>query len=310
MPKTCLPLIYPCIYLVHTHPVRDFTPQERKTAEQTEINGWKDKGVHSEVSTEKARALCRKGDGALITSRFVYTRKPPTPDYPAGRPKARCVARGFQDQRQDIDSNSPAASGDSRRCFISIAHARRLCVNIADVKQAYLNADLTSQATVFLVPPTGFTKDGMVWRLNKAVYGLADAGALWYECISSRLQAQGWKRLPEDPCIYVRDGMMAVLYVDDLLVAAETHREASGAITALNFELGKGRPIITGDEFAGVTIEFGGTDFQTATDLVLTQHKYAEEVIPDPVWTRRTSTPLPVRSIPPKSLLRCWGLPT
>ena len=210
-----------------------------------------------------------------------------------GRPKARCVARGFQDQREDIDSNSPAASGDSRRCFIATARARRLCVGIADVKQAYLNADLNSKATVYLIPPTGYAEEGVIWQLTKAVYGLADAGALWYECISSRLQAQGWKRLPEDPCIYVRDGMLAVLYVDDLLVAAETYKEASKAVTDLNFELGKGRPIVNGDDFAGVTIQFNGPDFQVATDLVLTQKNYAKEDIPDPVWKRTTTTPLP-----------------
>ena len=275
-------------------PAAALTEEERKFAEQAEIKGWREMKVYDEVPIETARRTCRSGNGAIITTRMVYARKEPTSEYPQGQPKARCVARGFQDQREDVDSNSPAASGDSRRCFIAIALARRLHVVIADVWQAYLNADLTSQSTVFLVPPTRFSKPGMVWRLNRAVYGLADAGTLWYECISARLLARGWDRLPEDPCIYVKGNKLAVLYVDDLLIAAETEKAAMDEIIALNFKLGKGRAIKSGDSFTGVTIKFDGGEFHKVKAVTLTQESYSVEKIPDPVWKRKTTTPLPV----------------
>ena len=293
-PRTGPSKLSPMAYALGAVPASALTPEERCLAEKAEIDGWKQMNVFTEVPTHQAKAICRAGNGAIISTRWVYSRKPPTTDFPQGQPKARCVARGFQDQRPDIDSNSPAASSDSRRCFIAVARMRRHCVVIADVKQAYLNADLHSQSSVFLIPPPGHAPPNTLWKLNKAVYGLADAGVMWYECISSRLLAKGWKRLPEDPCVYVKRGMVAVLYVDDLLVAAGTDKQASDEIAALQFKLGKGRPIRSGDEFAGITITFQGDSFQTAATVALTQRKYTETAIADPVWTRRAPTPLPV----------------
>jgi len=126
------------------------------------------------------------------------------------------------------------------------------------------------------------------------VYGLSDAGVAWYECISAKLSATAWQRLPEDPCIFVKGGKTAVLYVDDLLVSAISDSSALREITDLGFELGKGRPLKSGDEFAGVVLEFEGTSFSKASDVRISQRKYTLEELPDPVWERKAPTPLPV----------------
>ena len=276
---------------------KDVPSDEKKQADQREIEGWKKLKVYTPVPIAKAREECKKGNGAFIDTRFVYALKNPSPEYPNGLWKSRCVARGFRDQRQNVDSNSPAASGDSRRIFIAVAFALKLSVVIADIKQAYLNANLLGEAKVYLIPPRGYDSGNEVWRLNKAVYGLADAGVAWYECISSKMISQGWKRSMMDPCIFTKGLMIAVLYVDDLLVAAPSDADGMKAIESLGYQLGRGRPLLSGDEFAGVTLQFKGS-FNMSPTVTLTQQTYSEKTVPEPIWTRSTPTPMPVTLVP------------
>jgi hypothetical protein len=273
-------------------------PAERKKADQDEMQGWIDKQVYDVIDEKIARKQCREHKATIIDSRFVYAIKAPSPEYPNGRVKARCVARGFQDRRIDIDSNSPTASSDSRRTFISIALALGLSISIADIKQAYLNADLLGITSVYLKPPPGYGKPGKLWKLRKAVYGLSDAGTAWYECISHRLLANGWTKMIEDPCIYRRGNQLAALYVDDMMTAAKSPEESLKCITDLHFNLGKGRSLQTNDDFAGVQIIFDGKDTRTTQSITLSQEKYATEEVKDPSWARKAATPLPVTTLP------------
>ena len=229
---------------------------------------------------------------------MVYALKAASPEYPKGRVKSRCVARGFQDQRQDIDSNSPTAFSDSRRIFLSVALAMKLGVAIADIKQAYLNADLLSITSVFLKPPPGYGTPGILWKLRKAVYGLSDAGTAWYECISNRLLSLGWTKMVEDPCLYRRSKQLAALYVDDLLTAAATDDEALACIKELGYKLGKGRPLENEDDFAGVQISISGKTLKSSDQLILSQESYAKHEIRDPAWARKANTPLPITTLP------------
>ena len=274
-------------------PASGLTPKEKQDSEAAEIGGFRENNVMVEVNENEAKQAARRKQGTIISTRFVYARKAASIEYPNGRVKARCVARGFQDTRPDVDANSPAASSDSRRTFLAVAKARRLCVAIADVKQAYTNADLLTDYDVYLVPPPGYTKPGKLWKLRKAVYGLSDAGTAWYECISARLQLLGWVKIPEDPCLYQRNGQMVALYVDDLLAASSTDAQAIKIINELGFKLGKARPLVSGDDFAGVYIEFSGRDFKTSPEIKITQKKYAENEINHCVWNRKSTTPLP-----------------
>ena len=53
--------------------------------------------------------------------------------------------------------------------------------------------------------PDGFVKEGKedFWlKLRQAVYGLPQAGKLWYEVIHTFLLEIGFKQNGADPCIY------------------------------------------------------------------------------------------------------------
>jgi hypothetical protein len=66
------------------------------------------------------------------------------------------------------------------------------------------------------------THDGsLVVRLNKAVYGTADAGKLWHDTLSTLLKELGFKKSNHDSALYYKrvDGKLVftILYVDDVL---------------------------------------------------------------------------------------------
>ena len=65
---------------------------------------------------------------------------------------------------------------------------------------------------------------GKVLLLLKSLYGLREASRIWYDLLSAELMEIGLKNLPSAPCVFVRDVVMAVCYVDDLLVVAENEK--------------------------------------------------------------------------------------
>ena len=71
----------------------------------------------------------------------------------------------------------------------------------------------------------GSASHGSVFILGKALYRLKQAPRLWYEDIDGYLQLIGSRQSAEYPNLYLLQGLLLVLYVDDLLIA---HNGAQG----------------------------------------------------------------------------------
>ena len=60
-----------------------------------------------------------------------------------------------------------------------------------DVKSAYLNGKL--EEGIYMEPPPGFNiPEGIVLKLNKAVYGTKRGGHVWYKNIKAGLERMGY----------------------------------------------------------------------------------------------------------------------
>jgi hypothetical protein len=163
--------------------------------------------------------------------------------------KARIVARGDQqrwvrlngsDDDTDPDSYySPTAQIEVIRAVLQIAQLRKMKVNLADVRNAYLKAKLVKR--VYLRVPHGFTvPEGLdpattVLRLNKSIYGLRESALLWNEELDGWLTGLGFKRLQIDPCVYrhPKTGAIVGVHVDDLIIATHTDDDYDDIIKAL-----------------------------------------------------------------------------
>ena len=181
------------------------------------------------LTQNKTWTLCKLPQNRkAINSKWVYKIKTKS-DSTIERFKARLVAQGFS-QRYGVDYDetfSPVATMPTIRILISL-QAYHWQVRQLDVDTAYLNAKL--DADIFITQPKGFeakTNQGepQVCKLNKAIYGLKQAGLAWYNHMSSLLHDMNFEKTDSDQCLFIKRGSNPILiatYVDDLLVASPT----------------------------------------------------------------------------------------
>ena len=142
-----------------------------------------------------------------------------------GRYKARIVVRGDLEPVENDQLYSPTASMEALRVLLAICAARELKYATLDVKNAYLYGK--SSSPIYISLPDGHPdNDGSnIWMSNTAIYGLREAPKLWHATLHKVLLELKFKACPVDPCIYKRDDIILLLYVDDMLfIAPETHQ--------------------------------------------------------------------------------------
>jgi hypothetical protein len=66
-----------------------------------------------------------------------------------------------------------------------------------------------------------------VLLLLKNLYGLKDAGLTWYEHLTSGLTRIGFTPTKSDPCVFVRDSNIILMYVDDCVIISTSEGEAN-----------------------------------------------------------------------------------
>jgi hypothetical protein len=99
-----------------------------------------------------------------------------------------------------------------------------------DIKSAFLNGELLEE--VYVEQPPGFTikgKEHLVYRLDKALYGLRQAPHAWNIKLDANLLELGFKQCATEHGIYTRgcrdQRLLIGIYVDDLIVTGSNPRE-------------------------------------------------------------------------------------
>ncbi|KAJ9549008.1 hypothetical protein OSB04_021551, partial [Centaurea solstitialis] len=157
-----------------------------------------------------------------IGSKWVFKIKTKS-DGSIDRYKARLVAKGFN-QEYGIDYEetfAPVARITSVRNLLAIAATKRWPLFQMDVKNAFLNGDLSEE--VFMNPPSGVSlPTGHVCRLRKALYGLKQAPRAWFEKFSTTVLSLGFSASNYDSglftCTTDAGTILLLLYVDDMII--------------------------------------------------------------------------------------------
>ena len=191
--------------------------------------------------------------------------------------KSRLVARGFT-QLAGVDYNAtsaPVVSKEAVRTALALAAHHNWVIQQFDVNTAYLYATL--EETIFMEPPPGLLElwgDNLSSRdiellrnnqavlcLNKALYGLRQSGRRWYETIRDYLRNTcGLQPTAVEPCVFVGNNIILLLYVDDGFIITPTLPEADSLLSTLEREYDIKR-LGTPRHFLGWTIvqgEHGG----------------------------------------------------
>jgi deoxycytidylate deaminase len=138
---------------------------------------------------------------------------------------------------------APVASYATIRLVLALSAAEDLQLYQADIKSAYLIADLPADRDVYMEVPPGLpTHDeygnGLVCKLHKSIYGLADSGRLFNAKLVTFLESNGFRRTHGDTALYVKGSgaslMMITSWVDDLLIACRRKSQVKELMDALN----------------------------------------------------------------------------
>ena len=176
-------------------------------AKEDELQKWEKYDAYETVDFENQ---------PTISCKWVVTEK-------GGRVKARLCVRGFEEERPP-QSDSPTASQESYKLFLSIAANEDFKLKSLDVNSAFLQGS-PLERDIFMQPPPEKAEAGKIWKLKKSCYGLYDASRKWFQAVKEQLLKVGMKNVSGDEAFFYmhdeKDGMsgLCILHVDDFLIA-------------------------------------------------------------------------------------------
>jgi histone deacetylase 1/2 len=138
--------------------------------------------------------------------------------------KARYCVDGSVSIFEKEETFSPVAMPESLQMLIALAVSSDLVLYNGDIPTAYVRANIPEHMHIYVEQPQGYEMEprSKVWKLKRALYGLAVSGALWNKTLDEALQNTGFVPSVVDPCLYLKDlksgRMYLAVVVDDILV--------------------------------------------------------------------------------------------
>ena len=190
--------------------------------------------------------------------------------------KARLVAGGHKQQHglDFEDTYAPVCSHRTMRMMLATCAHEDLEMRQFDIRTAFLNGNLEEE--VYMRPPKGIpglVDAGRVLRRRRALYGLRQSGRAWNKRLEAALTDKGFLQSDADPALWILHGgegaVLAMLYVDDGLVAARTVAEdALVELVASMFAIrASGEP----DDFLGIQV----TQIRSERTITIDQERKA-----------------------------------
>ena len=102
-----------------------------------------------------------------------------------------------------------------------------------DFNQAFTQADIKSD--VYMEIPAGYKNmnNNYVLKLKKNFYGLSDGNLTWYEHCTKGLKARGFESSKIDPCLFYKEGIVLILYVDDCCIFGTSKEKINEFVKSL-----------------------------------------------------------------------------
>jgi histone deacetylase 1/2 len=150
--------------------------------------------------------------------------------------------------------------------------------------------------------PPGFENPNApkyICRLDKALYGLKQAPRAWYSRLSTKLQDFGFRPSQADTSLFLYDKsgitIFVLIYVDDIIVTSSSDCAVSALLKDLNvhFAIKDLGPL---HFFLGIEVK------RISDGLLLTQEKYANDLLSKVGLVGCKAAPTPLSSSEPLSL--------
>ena len=177
----------------------------------------KQQGVYTERNIDE---LTPEEQQTIISSRWVHREK-------GDDVRSRIVAKGFTEHVNDADDIYASAPVFAvLRWLLALSITFSWSITTGDISTAFLHAAAAATAGVALhmYPPTEFYQATyrIVWKLNKALYGLRSSPKAWQDHLADTLHVLHLVRLRTEPNVFKTPGdtsattAFLIVYVDDL----------------------------------------------------------------------------------------------
>ena len=234
-------------------------------AKLDEIENWKKHDVF--VEENDAGQKC-------VSTRWVCTMKETAEGLV---PKARLVARGFEEKDKEIEKDSPTCSSESLRMILAIIAQNKWKPHSMDIKTAFLQSQKLDR-NIYIRPPPEAKCTGKVWHLYKCVYGLSDASLCWYKKVRSLMRELGAQVSKVDPAVFYWSDMQGKLtgvlatHVDDFIWAGNQEFEGK-VISIIRSKLNVGKEDDQVFKYLGIELRSDNDQI-----LHLHQNQYADNI--------------------------------
>ena len=128
--------------------------------------------------------------------------------------KARICVRGDQQEENGADTYAATLASRTYRVLLAIANKWFMVILQFDAISAFTNSDLDE--LVYTKMPPGYRKEGVIWKLQKALYGLRRSPLLWYRLLRTALEKLGLHTLREDSCVLTNSRIIVFFYIDNI----------------------------------------------------------------------------------------------
>lgn len=195
---------------------------------EKEIRDLENHGTWEEVPVEDA-----KGD--IVPTHWVLKIKR-KPDGSFDKFKARIVVRGdLMKDSYDFETHAPTCAWSTIRMVLILALTWKWQTCTCDYSNAFIHAVLDEPVWIQL--PRGYqsTLPGKsCLKLKRSLYGTNFAPKLWADTLFAALVKYGLIQSEHDKCLFSKPGLMAVCWVDDLVLAYKDPAEKDKFLKAMN----------------------------------------------------------------------------
>lgn len=152
----------------------------------------------------------------LLPTKFIFQKKFDA-DGALLRYKARLVVQGHLQAAVEM-TYSPVVNFTTLRLALALAVQQGMYIHQMDVTTAFLHGEIDGE--VYVKPPKGLScfKDGTVLKLRKGLYGLKQSPRLWSNKWREVMLKLGYRSLNADECVFIRDTIWLLIYVDDIII--------------------------------------------------------------------------------------------